>query len=344
MSSGAFSSEVESSEVHQYPNLFDAPVVRRVQGVHRYVGRAQERRLNKAFEIDLPDAPEPAIRAALEPASIAAGIAIYDVGQGNCNAILNESGYPSLYFDVGGGVAQNRHTFPAALQRFCVQQVEQTIVLSHWDHDHWSSAVRFHELQKLRWIIPRQRLGGKHAAFLSSLRAKAGEANVLVWPEHLSHLQVGDVTVIRCSGPRTDRNRSGLALIIEPKHRNLRKRVLLPGDCPYRYIDAGADAYTSLVVSHHGGRTDRRKTAAVPRSDGDSCGRLVYSVGSGNSYNHPLPDVMASHAASWGTSRLTTKRRGKVGLGHVHLYWDNADPDIQLLCGGTGCDLVCYQR
>jgi hypothetical protein len=40
--------------------------------------------------------------------------AVYDVGHGNCNALLDSAGFPGLYFDFGGGVLANRKSFPSA--------------------------------------------------------------------------------------------------------------------------------------------------------------------------------------------------------------------------------------
>ena len=74
----------EGFEVGHYMNLFAAGVIRYARGFGH---------------------PDDALRAD--------AAAVYDVGQGNANALLESSGMPVLYYDLGGGVLGNRHTFPS---------------------------------------------------------------------------------------------------------------------------------------------------------------------------------------------------------------------------------------
>lgn len=63
------------------------------------------------------------------------GVAVYDVGQGNWQAILHgKTGQPFAYVDAGGGVLYNSKTFPKDFKR---PPAVPLVILSHWDWDHW---------------------------------------------------------------------------------------------------------------------------------------------------------------------------------------------------------------
>ena len=98
-------------------------------------------RLDLHFSLDrIPDIDEEQLSALLTPALEADFINVLDVGQGNCNALWKTAGNALLYFDAGGGVLQHAGTFPAG-RGFC-EANEAPVILSHWDWDHWSSALR----------------------------------------------------------------------------------------------------------------------------------------------------------------------------------------------------------
>lgn len=317
-------------EVIHYMNLFAAGVTRSASGFYR-PDEGVEADLERVTGFgDLPDAT-PAEIAGLLPQGRTEAAAVYDVGQGNANALL-EHGQPVLYYDLGGGVLGNRHTFPAGLTHFC-QSFDPLIVLSHWDWDHWSSAQRDVRALKRSWVVPRQRIGPTHTAFLGRLHASG---RVIVWPAGLPAAGGGDVRIERCTGPPSSRNDTGLALVWEPD----RGRMLFPGDSAYTHVPSAGLDWTSVVVPHHGGRTSLKLVAA---SDGRAAGRLAWSYGTGNRYQHPLPQVVQAHAGGW-AQQLQTPTRGPAGLGHVHLYWDPADPDAPPPCAGANCELTLQQR
>ena len=318
----------EGFEVVHYMNLFAAGVPRYARGfVHPDDSLRAD--LDRATGFgSLPDAAPHEIDAVL-PQYRAEAAAVYDVGQGNANALLEPSGMPVLYYDLGGGVLGNRKTFPAGLTRFC-QTLDPLIVLSHWDWDHWSSAQRDVRALQRTWVVPRQKLGPTHTAFLGQL------PHVLVWPAGVPAIGGGDIRVELCTGPPSSRNDTGLALVWDPGERG---RMLFPGDGAYTHVPSGGLDWTSVVVPHHGGRTS---LAVVAAPDGKPAGRLVWSYGAGNQYNHPLPATVTAHGG-W-PQQLETPTRGAAGLGHVHLYWDPTQPDAPPPCGGANCELTLEQR
>jgi hypothetical protein len=261
--------------------------------------------------------------------------AVYDVGQGNCNALL-DGGVPRLYFDFGGGVIGNRGSFPNALESFCLS-LEPTIVLSHWDWDHWSSANRQPESYERTWIVPRQRkgLGPVHATFLGRLLERG---RVLVWPQALPALARGDYTIVQCTGPRSSANDSGLALRLEHDTGGEKLRMLFPADAGYDHIPSSCDhELTALVAAHHGANTRSRQVPEPAETN-----TLVYSYGAENSYPHPSVAGREAHAA-W-QHVLETAHRDARGLGHVHLYWNTNSANAEPPCGGSACQLTCHQR
>lgn len=325
------------NEAQHYANLFLPPLPRSLQTLDG-LPEATEEILREKTSLEFLDDADPGdIEAVLSLGGDADAAAVYDVGQGACNALLR-GGAPALYFDFGGGALQNTKTFPEALRRFCMTQLPP-VVLSHWDWDHWSSARRWPEAMARTWIVPRHdnSLGPVHTRFLGDLLAVG---KVLVWPDGLPEMTVGRVTLARCTGSVGNRNDSGLAMTLGTPPGQEGGPMLFPGDAGYQHVPGADSTFTSVVVPHHGGQT---RSTWVPSSDGLDTGRLVYSYGAGNSYLHPLTEVQRAHKPTW-RQRLHTPLRGPEGLGHVHLCWDAGSRDAEPPCRGRDCDLTCRQR
>jgi hypothetical protein len=328
--------------VLHFLNLFGPPIERSLESMERTRGDI-EHDLNRTTSLDaFPDADADDISALLAGIGEPEAAAVYDVGQGGCNALLNDR-MPTVYFDFGGGVRNNAPSYPARLRRFCFTNAPP-IVLSHWDDDHWSSAGRDTRAYAATWLVPKQKLGVSHNAHIAKIGAAGGA--LLYWPAGLPSATAGALTVEKCAGSPKSRNNSGLALVVEGPDERAGERMLFPADARYEDVPSSGLDFTHLVAAHHGGLT---RSHIVPRSDGRACGRLVYTYGRPNRNRHPIGSVVTAHAAVWATD-LRTENRGPSGLGHVHLYWDDTDPNADPLCwtgrgGATGmCDLTCQQR
>jgi hypothetical protein len=320
-----------------YVNLYAAPLERRLRAATRVLPDTELELVEKTRLDDVADASEDALEAALGRSNQPEAAAVYDVGQGNCTAVI-ENGFPVLYVDLGGGVKGNRNTFPSALTAFCFTE-KPTIVLSHWDSDHWSSANRDPRAYRRTWIVPRQApsLGPIHKTFLGRILQHGG--TVLVWPRHgLASVRAGPCELLKCTGAPSSRNDSGLALVLERAVDGMSGRMLFPGDASYDRIPISGD-FTHVVVPHHGAKTH---AASAPGPDGLPFGRLVYSFGAGNSYEHPVAATRQLHKA-WPEVRATALRHPS-GLGHVHVYWDSSAPAAHPPCGGKHCTLTCHNR
>ncbi|HFJ9612732.1 TPA: hypothetical protein ACG4NT_000155 [Stenotrophomonas maltophilia] len=243
-------------------------------------------------------------------------LAVLDVGQGSANALLCREGIARIYFDVGCGVYRNAATRPPNIS-FC-QCGDPVVVLSHWDADHWAAAAVDTDLLTRTWIAPIPETI-KHIVFLMSIWAAGGET-ILLSTSGPVRLGPG-IKLVRCRGPASDRNESGLALIAEREGR----RWLLPGDASYHNIPGALKRpVTGLVATHHGARV-HGTGAPVPLPASDYA-RLAYSFGPGNTHgiygvSHPRPaGVHAYDAAGWTHTSwsVTTPGKAKVGRpGHA---------------------------
>jgi len=282
--------------------------------------------LNKLTGIDdVEDATEEIITAELghNAGWNAEFISVYDVGQGNSNAICNDQGIPLLYFDLGGGCYKNKKTYPSTLS-FCMSY-QPLIMLSHWDTDHYESAKRNTSYQSGTWIVPRQKFGPAHQKFFLQLQA-AGK--VLIWPVGLASCSFQWGTIVRCTNPDPKKkNHNGLAMIasLSPVHNTIAE-VLLPADAAYTYVP-GHGTCDGLVATHHGAEFDTWNSP-VPGAKGAKA--IAYSFGAGNSYSHPRTSAVTAHRHS---------NRKDTPKGHIALT-DAAIPTLP--CGGS-CNLTLVQ-
>lgn len=198
---------------------------------------------------EVPDSTEDEIREAISiKESRPAFVGVYSVGQGSCNAVCDGSGIPLLYYDFGGGITQNAHTYPNNLQ-FCFCK-NPTVVLSHWDMDHWVSGDRHPAAKRLKWVVPRQQMGVTHLKFAAELYSRG---NLLIWPENTSELSFDGGRVWKL--PRHgNRNYSGIVMLVDTHSGGAEASVLITGDAPYNRVPEGTmGGLHGLVVTHHGG-------------------------------------------------------------------------------------------
>jgi hypothetical protein len=270
------------------------------------------------------------IRERLRSLSISGGVAFYDVGQGSCQAAVDERMHlPQLYVDLGGGVLTNRKTFPDSFGGFCFTE-KPMVILSHWDWDHWSSAQRYPEALDATWLAPPVSMKPIQQAFAAELYAK-GSLHIWdhSWPAVVND---GPVTIERCTGRVS--NDSGLAVTFR-RSQNSKQNCLLPGDAAYAHIPsvkAGA-SFNVLGMTHHGGRLH---SATYPKPKRSSSS--VLSVGSRNSYRHPMFSTLAAHLENgWGLPTGTAVSGQRPC--HVLVPWGSRPHIFQGGChaGSGGC-------
>lgn len=185
---------------------------------------------------------------------------------------------------------------------------EPPVILSHWDTDHWVSATsgRFPKALGRKWLVPRQKLGPSHLSLARKLNSKG---NLLIWPHGIKFLPIKGIgEIFKCEGKSL--NNSGLGLLTTFDN----KRILLPGDADYKYIDrkflVGLDG---LVSTHHGAKTSGIAYPTPKTYPNTNC---VYSIGQKNSYKHPKLVSLRGHKSVGWINRLYTPR-GHCAIGYT---------------------------
>lgn len=303
-------------------------------------------------------------------------LAVYDVGQGNANALLStskfrEPGVPTLYYDLGAGVYRNKRTTPNPLV-FCFTE-NPTIVLSHWDADHWAGAYAFsahgaNPALEQTWIAPFQIVGPVHVAFAHDVLTKGGKFFTYCVPSGLvgvAPLRHGrQLRFTLGDGP--DRNGTGIVMVVEAITHPSPRSWLLTGDCDYLYFVNVLDPLppVGMVVPHHG--ADLSPHTPVPKPPTDSIyRRLVYSFGHDNKHGtsnvqHPTTRGVSVHnSADWnhqhwnllnpglpspgGDALATCEHSPGSFRGGALVGWDHPPFRYSAPCGGLRCSTTLTQ-
>ena len=256
-------------------------------------------------------------------------VAVYNVGQGNANAICDFNGIPMFYFDLGGGCYRNARTYSRSLN-YCFSY-KPPILLSHWDTDHFQSAKMNKAYLAENWIVPNQKIGPVHFKFFLSITGTK-----LIWPHALTQIGFQWGIIERCRGQLKEKNHSGLAFTAElsPSFNYIRK-VLLPADAAYIHIPStNNNSYDGIVITHHGAEFD---IGNVPVPYCRDFGANVLSYGKNNSYDHPRRMAVRSHIMSgW----LKNKRRCTI---NGHIAMTTHMPVHGISCRGRICNLQITQ-
>ncbi|TWB42614.1 ComEC/Rec2 family competence protein [Nitrospirillum pindoramense] len=321
--------------VKHYGNLFADGKLRSLKNVQGVYGPTANE-LDKTVDTSSIQDADPADIAELLDINdriIDPSVAVYDVGQGNCNALLARN-VPCIYFDIGGGVLDHALTFPATLKNFCFSY-GPAIVLSHWDWDHWSSAYRDPKAFDVKWIAPRQNFGNIHAACASRIGS-----NLMFWP-NAHRIGNNNIWIEKCQSRGKNRNHTGLAFIVEFDG----NRIILPGDARYSSFPSGKPGspdVLSLVAPHHG--ADMR-SAHVPCSTARPESRVAISCGDPNRYDHPRWNTIERHGlANWQQFLRTDNRRSNQPA-HIRLEFPghSKQPSGLVPCGENMCQLSTRQ-
>jgi hypothetical protein len=201
---------------------------------------------------------------------------VYNVGQGNCNALVDSHNLPLLYFDVGGGSGANSSSYPANF-KLCHSN-HPSVVLSHWDLDHIITAVYDPLLLRTKWFVPIQSSLSNTAYQIASALNRNG--NLICWNNVFGNeILFGNHIISKCTARSTNKNSSGLAMYVNYTGNDF---ALLSGDATFYCIpNIGNRNLIALVASHHGAKSSIRgmPIAAEP-------GMLAYSFGLNNTHGH----------------------------------------------------------
>lgn len=271
-----------------------------------------------------------------EAGTIAVGV--YDVGQGNCNAIVDQFSHPRLFFDLGWAPSFHAKTRPSVRPNLfvCDAEFPAPVVLSHWDWDHWGFAIKrsvydrsslctrhefFSSAMHRLWLARapqaiRHQLTPLHIQFYEALQKESlfsGIPAIQLWPEGLRRLPFSNGWIEACKpakGRPDDRNNTGLAMWVHPGSISSGV-ILLPGDADFVSVPSARQnkrirsGIAGMVAPHHGGRVTE---AAIPRPSLEASAKLVFSVGRENSYGHPKESAATAYrAAGWKDARTSSR-------------------------------------
>lgn len=240
----------------------------------------------------------------LESVQSLEGLRIHHVGQGDALSVLGAGKQPVFHVDYGG-----RQSNPFKPKSQSVAKIDSklpvspgsTLMLSHWDEDHWCSAlVGTHALANAYWLTPRQVTSPRAVArstkmgaircipeWLVGMTVKFEAVNGdAVWFEKLGRFVPGAAA--------EDCNETGVAFSITREA--TKEAILMPGDAPYQSVphyrhllDQGY-RLRGLMAFHHGAPTHWEPSTdqllnCWPRASGGQT--VVFSYGDPNSYTHP---------------------------------------------------------
>lgn len=266
------------------------------------------------------------------------GVRVFDVGQGDCIGLLDQDRQVFCYFDYGGLADHPERRSPGHMQAHAATRSDGrdlTIVLSHWDKDHyWSAQKKNPSAQAGYWLVPRQNVSPQAAMFA------AGLSKARCWPERLGDgpvaFKVGarfEIEIRKCHGfdrdaVNEDRNLTGLAIAVVRKDQDGAKptsMILLPGDCPFDLIPhRPRSPLRGIVAYHHGSGVhwNLRTMMAIARKH--VAFRMVYSFGAAygnttNAYGHPDRGNYEGGTRSWDSRSRSTEEARADGEAFVNL-------------------------
>ncbi|KAB2347970.1 NHL repeat-containing protein [Actinomadura rudentiformis] len=290
-------------------------------------------------------------------------VVVADIGQGNCNVVMDDDGRPIIYYDMGGGTRGNQFTIPAPTPVFCLDVAHSLFILSHWDDDHYAfldAALAATHLVGIECLAPAQKSPATLKANRSATSGAVASAlagvpvngavqggDLYLWRDENALAPSGnydathnDFTVIKVT--HNNINNTGLALRLRNPG-NPAQYMLLTGDATFqRFRPNGVNRQTfvhncdqqcvGLVASHHGSEVGQ--ALDIPRPDPAVTSHLIaYSFGWGNSYGHPLDDGVSAyeqqgwsddHRMDTGGAELAARYAGPRG--NVGLVWPAAAP------------------
>lgn len=230
------------------------------------------------------------------------GVRIYDVGQGDAVAVLDETKVPRLWIDHGGrqGNPFRAPTYADPDQRLPVGE-NDLVMLTHWDEDHWCTARKGQKAIAAKWLVPRQTSSPRAARFSATVDDIACLHEPASGTVHEFRTAHGDRVcwekIGDWPGPKSsneDCNSTGIAFSIKKigTDGSPDRIILLPGDAPLdkiphyqQYRSAGSDVI-AVVAFHHGAGTHWTQQTEKMVSEFEPA-EVIFSCADPNAYSHP---------------------------------------------------------
>jgi hypothetical protein len=248
-------------------------------------------------------------------------VGVLNVGQGGCNAIYGADGHPFVYF--GFGRSKGRDSRPTAM-RPCLAN-SPTIILSHWDQDHFEMAASYPEAKHVPWICLPGPTGSNTGPFFRSLthvRVRAED------DEKFEEYPWGFILKATDPNNANSKNDAGLAALIRVQDDSNapppgQRRALDPeGSRPQifpdeRYVLLTGDAMCQHIPScfHHD--LDGRIIGISAIHHGSDVG-IVGNEASIPLASGPLHNLPPTVVYTYGINRSTGNSAGGYGHPHAH--------------------------
>lgn len=253
---------------------------------------------------------------------------VNDVGQGNCNEIIDEDDNVKLVYDMGGSLHANRQAVQKLLDKRLPFYKKSHLVLfiSHWDFDHivQLKLLSDADIKDFAGLICPAKMTSMtsqniYKRFLSIL--SKNKVLSLAPPRkvqrkgHSRMLFYKKTNVYSIYHGETNRNLNycGIVLMVYGKAGN----VLLTGDCSYlqastvlsQEVDNIANCPNQIMVApHHGGKFSRNLgTLTIPPHGYKPMSALVSVDANDNTYGHPDSDVLSDLSKIYKEVKRTDK-------------------------------------
>jgi len=284
-------------------------------------------------------------------------VAVYDVGQANMCAILDNDSRPQAFFDFGWPIGFYRRSLTGCQDFDPLGGDDPSdpapVFLSHLDWDHWGYAYesgrptkdargfwktqvtyRPRALQRA-WVMRRPtaglKLGASHAHLMYALQNQIlhdGSYALKFWDPAQTQLQWGACTLFTCSpvvgahDTKYLRNNESLGMLVENPDSYYFRRVLLCGDADYTSISAEfKQNLGGIVAPHHGGRVTPNSIPAPDADAGEYC-YMVFSTHHGCYSTIPSNDtIIEASALGWKISRTDSRLDCNCGVGKRRNRW-----------------------
>lgn len=240
----------------------------------------------------------------IDQADLQGEVMFLDVGQGDATLVIDHGSKNAVLIDCPAG---QERVVEAALDQSGSRL--DTVIITHWDIDHFGGVLSLVGRRSCRRIMYNHDTliaHGKNSTIMATLRRFLDDSLRHV---QLAAAEAGFSDEIGClKFELLAPSHAQLTQAVASSDRNLASgvvkicvaslRVLIGGDADgrvwRRLLDAGVDLEVDILKwPHHGGLGLSASNVDAPRLvTATRPGTVIFSVGSANRYNHPMPDAI----------------------------------------------------
>lgn len=220
-------------------------------------------------------------------------VKVANVGQGSCNLLYTRGhgNRPAAVYDLGYGKGKLTGTAEDSLTNAIAQSY--SIVISHWDLDHYRYLLR--DPQKILATskhVTAPKFGSNTGVSVKKTVSSIGGCRLIdanTGPIHFYGAVVFNIDM-RTTTLANGRSKNDVgAITVCIRDYNCNPLLLMPADASYTYVSnqqtsANSPSLKYLVATHHG---STRNIGTIPRPlNNHYLSAVMYSYGQGNRYGH----------------------------------------------------------